>query len=341
MRIALKSFLIILLAMVAASAAQEAISVDSEVDRSSILIGDVFRYTVTITHAPEVQIQTPTLAANLGAFEIRDYTVHDPVEVDGQIVEKTDYMLSTFETGEYEIPPLEIGYTSAKDPTLRIIKTPPITIMVESLNPDEAGDIRDIKPPLVPPRDLRRLLLMAAVILLAILLAGFIFYYLKRRREGKGLLPTRQAPPRPAHEVALEALQRLVESDLLAEGKIKLYYSELSEIIRAYIENRFEIPALEMTTYQLLDNLTRRRFDSELIEMMREFLELCDLVKFAKYGPSQEEHDRATRIAFDFVEMTRPVEETEAAESEATETAEPVAEEEVHPTESPETERES
>ena len=302
-----KLFLLLFFLVCSVAFSQGAISIESDVDKANILIGDVFTYTVNIIHDGDVQIHTPALAQNLGMFEIRDYKVSEPAEQDGKIVEKTEYMLSTFDTGEYEIPPLEIGYTVGLDTILHIIKTKPILINVASLNPDEAGDIRDIKPPLEPPRSFARLIILVVIIVLAIAIALFLYYYFKRRKEGKALLPRRQKPPRPAHEIALEDLQKLVESDLLATGQVKQYYIELSEIIRLYIENRFSILSLEMTTDQLLGEMEREDLLPEYIETVKEFLISCDLVKFAKYIPSDKEDQDTTQLAFDFVEKSKLV----------------------------------
>lgn len=283
------------------------ITVDSQVDRSTILIGDVFRYSVIITHDPDVKIQSPSLAANLGQFEIRDYKVLQPVKTDSQVVEQTDYTLSTFDTGEYEIPPLKIDFTTAADSTVKSIKTKPIKINVQSLNPDQAGDIRDIKPPLEPAKQYGRIILLASIILAALLLALFIFYYIKRRKAGKSLIPRKEKPPRPAHEIALEALEKLVNNDLLAKGKVKEYYIELSDIVRQYIGNRYYIYAMEMTTSQLLNEMRSEGIDDEYVEMMQEFLNNSDMVKFAKYIPSDKETQKITQIAFDFVNKTKLV----------------------------------
>ncbi len=295
------------------------ISIESKVDRSSIHIGDVIRYSVIITHNPGVQLQTPSLAANLGMFEIRDYKVQEPRKESGKIIEQTDYLVSTFDTGEFEIPSLQIGYTAGGDTTRKFLKTEPIKIMVQSLNPDQAGDIRDIKMPLVPPREYKNLVLLITGIVFVLAIAFLVFYYLKRRKEGKSFLPKRQKPPRPAHELALEALEKLVAGDLLGTGKVKEYYIELSEIIRQYVEGRYFLDALEMTTTQLLDKMNQEQINADAIQMMREFLDACDLVKFAKYIPTNEETQIVTRLAFDFVQQTKlvisePVEETVTGE---------------------------
>ena len=153
------------------------ITVNSTVDQDRILIGDVITYSVIVERDADVDVLMPALAQNLGMFEIRDYEVLEPQKIDDKIVEQTNYLISTFDTGDYVIPELEINYRVQGDSTWQVIKTQAIDVYVESLNPDEAGDIRDIKPPLTPPRDYRRVVLMgilALLIIAAIILSSII-----------------------------------------------------------------------------------------------------------------------------------------------------------------------
>jgi hypothetical protein len=285
--------------------AQGTISIESKVDRSTIFIGDVIKYSLIINHDASAQIQTPTLAANLGMFEIRDYQILPPVNDKGLVKEQIDYLISTFDTGEYEIPQLEVQYKVGTDSAMRSIKTEAIKITVQSLNPDQAGDIRDIKPPLVPPRDYRRYMTIGLILLAVGAVIAFLIYCIRRRKRGESLIPKRHKPPRPAHEVALEALDKLVAGDLLAQGQIKSYYSELSDIVRRYIEDRYFIYAPEMTTRQLLAAMRSERLEEENIQMISDFLQPCDLVKFAKYSPDSTEIQQTTQLAFDFIHRTK------------------------------------
>jgi len=148
----------------AAAARQSSISIDSRVDKSAITIGDLITYTVEVTHDPEVQVVKPELAENLGAFEIRDYTVHEPFEQDGEIIERVDYIISTFDVGEFQIPPLVFHYTLPGDSVKQALQTQSFDIVVESMKPSEAGDIRDIKGPLDFPADYRELIIWTSVI---------------------------------------------------------------------------------------------------------------------------------------------------------------------------------
>ncbi|MBN1466020.1 hypothetical protein JXA02_09675 [candidate division KSB1 bacterium] len=287
--------------------AQGDIVVDSHVDRNKILIGDVIHYSVIVTRDKNLELLMPSTAENLGMFEIRDYAVREPRIVDDQIVEQVDYEISTFDTGDYLIPEVAIQYRAQGDSSWQTLMTEPHDIVVESLNPDEAGDIRDIKPPMTPPRDYARLIksVISGVLLLAVIL--FVLYYLKRRREGKSLIPMRGKPPRPAHEIALEALQRLRESDLLSSGKVKEFYTELSDIVRQYVEGRFYMPAMEMTTTQLVNVMREQNLPDKDIEKLNALLARSDLVKFAKLEPPADENTASLQLATDYVNETKLV----------------------------------
>lgn len=286
-------------------AQQGRILVESKVDKDRITIGDLVKYTVIITRDKDLKVEMPGLGANLGAFEIRDYNVSDPQEIDGKIVEKVEYIISTFETGEFEIPPLTIRYAAPGDTTRREIKTEKIKIFVESLKPSEAGDIRDIKGPVELKRTLRRLIYTLSAALAVALVGFFIFYYIKKKRAGEALIPKKIEPPRPAHEVAYEELEKLKNSDLLERGLIKEFYIELSDIIRRYLEGRYFIAAMELTTTELMEKLRTANLDQFDIDLIDEFLDLCDLVKFAKYVPSYEENNKALEQAYQIVDRTK------------------------------------
>ena len=92
-------------------------------------------------------------------------------------------------------------------------------------------------------------------------------------------------PPRPAHEIAYEELERIEGFNLIEQGLIKEFYTEVSEVIRRYVGHRYFIITMELTTAELVDSMMDAEIDEEHVETIRSFLEECDLVKFAKYIP--------------------------------------------------------
>ena len=294
------------------------ISLSSGVDKSRITIGDLITYTVEVTHDKNVKVEMPGMGANLGGFEIRDYRVHEPKIKGDKQISRWDYVISTFFTGEFEIPPLTITYTTPGDSTAKTLTTDKITIVVESVKPSEAGDIRDIKPPVEIPSNLwqqvRWFVVCGGLIGLAIL--GYVFY--RRWKAGKGLL-LRETPPRPPHEVALERLDILKDSDLLEKGEIKPFYSELSEIIRQYIEGRYYMVAMEMTTTEIRNGLLAAEVSKEEHGIFETILDRSDLVKFAKRIPSAEENEEVLDLAYEIIHRTKVIlEEAMVENSEGT-----------------------
>ncbi len=168
-------------------------------------------------------------------------------------------------------------------------------------------DIKDIKGPIYFPADYFFLIVILVIVALTAL--GFLIAYFFKKRAKRGI-KAYAVPPRPAHEVAYEALNALKAKSLPQSGKIKEYYSELSDIIRHYLENRFDLRAPEMTTEEFLYSL---RGSNDLTgshkNLLKQFLNHCDLVKFARYGPTQDEIDDSFSAAEKLVDETRRAEE--------------------------------
>ena len=307
-------FLLALVWAVVSGADRAPVSVSCRVDKAMITIGDLIRYTVAVAHDGSVQVELPGHGANLGGFEIRDYRIHDPKQEDGLFVSEAEYTISTFFTGDFEIPPLTVMYRLPGDTTRHVLTTDRIKIAVQSVKPSEAGDIRDIKPPVEIPRNWWLIALRAGIGLAfaGLGLGGYFFY--RRWKSGKGLLPVRLSPPRPPHEIALEALDRLKASGLPAQGEVKRFHIELSDIVRHYLFGRYFIPAMEMTTSDVLAGLSEADLNNGEHDLFRTFLEACDLVKFAKYIPPESEILGILDRAYEIVNRTKvEIEEPSAA----------------------------
>ena len=299
------SLFILLLFLINPLIAQEGqISISSAVDRDVITIGDLIHYKVSVTHDKGIKVEYPGLAVNLGVFEIRDYKIFKPEGIDKKIINKVEYIITTFDTGNYIIPPVTVSYFSS-DSVKMELKTDIIKIRVNSVKPSEAKDIKDIKTPMEIKLDYRRYIYYGLAGLGAALLAFIVIFYFRKRKRGENIIPKRRKPIKPAHIEALEELEKLKNSNLLSDGRVKEFYIIISEIIRRYIENRYFIYALEMTTNQVCDSLYNIDVGKENMELIYEFLSLCDLVKFAKYVPEESESKKIVEQAFDIINKTK------------------------------------
>jgi hypothetical protein len=280
------------------------IEVNSYVDSSLITIGDLITYTITIDYADSLAIEKPGEGVHLGQFEIKNYTIHEPVQKDNRIFQKYEYVISVYDTGRFVIPPFPIAYFP-KDSVSRyqLMEASAIPIYVKSVIADEERELRDIKKPLEIPFNYL-FVVSLAVIAVLVLVIGYLAYKFYKKRKQRGHLLKTAEPLKPAHEIALADIEYLLAERLLEKGEIKVFYSRLSEIIRRYIENRFYVLALEETSAEILAEVKEQDLSKEPYDLLQDFLELSDFVKFAKYIPSESESVRYIEMAKQFITDT-------------------------------------
>ncbi|HNQ69480.1 MAG TPA: hypothetical protein PKN32_13965 [Bacteroidales bacterium] len=146
------------------------------------------------------------------------------------------------------------------------------------------------------------------IILVAILIAAGLIYFLMFYKKNKKPIFMRVKPKLPAHVIALEKLEQIRKEKIWSQGKIKEFHVQITDVIREYIENRFNIYAVEMTTSEILqaiNNYTNTK-ESEKLKL-QQVLELADAVKFAKYRSLQNENDLSLSNSFEFVENTKEI----------------------------------
>ena len=277
------------------------VTVRARLDPDTTTIGTPFRYTMEITGPPALQIVFAQPTERLGEFDILDFGDTPPTTRDGLTVVTRWYRLAGWEPGHKEIesPPVQW-----RRPGGELTTAPPANVVmtIESVlaKAGSPTDIRDIKPPLEPPFYWRPYYIAAGA-LAALLFVAIAGYRALRRGERARVA----APPRPAHEIAIDDLERLRNRGLTEHRLFKEYYSALSGIVRAYLERRFSLRAPEMTTEEFL--LTTARGGSlqpAHRALLGEFLTESDLVKFARHVPTLADSERAYAAARRFVDET-------------------------------------
>ncbi|PIP67624.1 MAG: hypothetical protein COW92_05510 [Candidatus Omnitrophica bacterium CG22_combo_CG10-13_8_21_14_all_43_16] len=139
------------------------------------------------------------------------------------------------------------------------------------------------------------------LILIALAIAAFIYFKKKKIAEAKPIL-IQKSP----EGIAKDALRLLLEMNLIEKGLIKEYYIRLSDIIRAYIENRHKISAMDRTTWELYQEMRSKRIERMRVDNINDFLEDCDMVKFAKYTPDKKEIEDSYKKAAELISITAP-----------------------------------
>jgi len=283
----------------------QGITIETSVDRAEIYIGDMITYSLSIIHDSDVVLTPPPIGANLGSFDVKNYEDFGETRLEsGSIKTESRFMLTTFTTGDYIIPPIPVEFM-LPDSTKKILISEPMPIKVSSLLAEgsDTADIRDLKSPIEFKSSWPwwyYSILAAILILIVSLIMWRIF---RRVEEEKKPVDTRNP-----WEIAYEDLAFLKEKNLPAEGEYKQYYVELSDIFREFLQRTCNIPVLDMTTYEFMTAIDEREIDPELITRFRRFLEFADLVKFAKYIPENEKAVSDFDEACNMVDTVRAIE---------------------------------
>ncbi len=187
------------------------------------------------------------------------------------------------------------------------------TIPVNVDKPEEFYDIKDIwKPPFV----LADYYPLIYGILLALFLICVIAYIIKRIRNKQSLIPFKKPEPKlPPHEQAIKELDEIKQQKLWQQGRSKEYYTLITETLRRYIVDRFDINAMEMTSGEILDIIRKQHEADSVYENLKQILNLSDFVKFAKMNPLPDENDLSMVNAYLFINQTK-IEEVAVPEAE-------------------------
>ncbi len=291
---------------------QGSVELTATVDRAVVNPGDVITFTLKADYRPDISLELPEIADKFSDFRIVNSGISQPVRKGDRVVAERWYKLQADVAGSYVIEPIEVAY-NLQHGKQRTAKTPKIFLEVESLlaKRGEAHDIRDIKPPVSVPPSYGVFLLVLAILagtIALLLLSRKLFNRLRSRAQAK------RFAPKPAHEEALEALERLLKKRLIEKGHTRLFCFEISEIFRRYMQARFGIPALDLTTDEILPRVEGNGIIGERLKpIVREFLSDTDFVKFAKYQPTRNEIKRIIENTKTFINTSKVAPAAEAA----------------------------
>ncbi|MFK7982291.1 MAG: hypothetical protein AB8G86_20080 [Saprospiraceae bacterium] len=279
------------------------VAVSAKVDSTNMVIGDKFQLHLVTTIPQNAALESIDLTAlkEIENLDIEAETNWDTTQIGRELLLRKDLTLQVWDSGYYWIP--EIPFVLKQNGTSTIYKTNRIPINVASVilqDSIQLADIKDIIREEASWEDYLFLIIPFFMICFAVLA-----YYLWQRRQAQKAIPPLPEIKLPAHEIALTALTTLKGEKLWQQGDIKTYQSRLTYIIREYLENRYEVPALESTTDEILRSLKKVDFDNSWKDKLQNILQVADLVKFAKAKPPADFHDRVWQEAEDFVVATK------------------------------------
>jgi hypothetical protein len=277
-------------------------------EKDAITIGDQIKVELNVTVPAGSLVQWPLLADTLARnVEILRKSGIDTVSSGkDSFTLKQEIVVTSFDSGYYAIRPVIFKYNLKGDTLTYLTETNTVNLDVQTIRTDASKDIKPIKPPLKAPVTFRELLPWIVLVLFLIAAAAAIYFFLKRRKKATPTVTTRLKPTIPPYEAAMEALDSLRNKKLWQSGRVKEYYSELTDIVREYIELRFPVRALEMTTGEINEAMRTTEVSDSSRDKLFRVLSLADLVKFAKEQPLPMENENCMNQSIEFVRETRP-----------------------------------
>ena len=285
------------------------ISVKASIDTNKIFVGDQVQLKVKAFFPSKTLVKWPDLRDSLANnVEIVKKSKIDTVKKEGgSITLQQAITITSFDSGSFYIPQILFNFKNAGDTGFSELLTDSILLNVNTVKVDTTKAIRDIKGPLTVPWTFREMLPYIIGVIALVGIVWFIFYYLKKRRKGEKLIDFSK-PALPPHIIALQELKALQDKKLWQNSFVKAYYTELTDITRTYIEKRFTIAAMEMTTDEIVSSLKNIEMPATVNDKLGKMLVLADLVKFAKADPLPNEHELSINAAIEFVNSTKSVE---------------------------------
>ncbi|SER10270.1 hypothetical protein [Neolewinella agarilytica] len=294
--------------LLAQQSTNKAVLARAELAQTKIDIGDQIWLDVKISAPPGTRITAlPTGYMNtLEGLEVVSEKEMATISETPELLLQQRMLITSFDTGYIAIPPLPYIFTAA-DGRPDTAYTNDLLLHVRAFPVDEDNELRPIKPIIEEP--LNWLDFWPAYLILAL---GGIAYLLWTIRKRQSKVAPPPPPPPPADEVALAELLSLEKKGLWENNQVKEYYSELTRILREYLEGRFSVPAMEMTTRQITSELGRREnLDRLQRSELSELLQLSDMVKFAKAEPAANLHAKGLDRVREFVKDTGKMPEPE------------------------------
>jgi len=281
----------------------------AKLDSASIMIGDQIGMELGIKLPVNFVVEWPQYADTVTShIEVIKKQGIDTIRKDGNLVLSQLYTITSFDSGYFEIPPAEFRFHPAGDTSVKYT-TNTNTLFLNVTTP-VVDTTKAFKPIVGPVKEPYTFAEIFPWVLLGLVIIGgivFLIWYIRRKKKNKPLFVRKPKPALPPDVEAIQNLEELRLAKVWQQGKVKEYYTQLTDIMRHYFERRYMFDAPEMTSDEILEQLGEQRVNDEALGKIKDVMQLADLVKFAKAQPTPLENDLSLSHSIDFVKETKPV----------------------------------
>lgn len=286
------------------SFAQGDAKVTARMDAMQITVGDQARYFIEVQHNPSIsKINWPVFTDTFDHLEIVEKGKIDTLKQGGMVTYRQRLLITGFDSGVFKIPAFQFAVVpNTSNPY--VVQTDSFQLLVQTVAVDTTKEFKPIKNIIFVQSTWRDYIwYIVGGLLLVIIAVAVTIYILKNRKPAP---PAPKVPEIPLQDRFLKKLTDLETQQLWQKNQVKTYYVALTDIVRNYVEERFNTPAMELTTDDLLYKVQHHRELQPYYEQLSVILHTADLAKFAKGQPLPQEHFDAMEKAKQFVDSSRP-----------------------------------
>lgn len=301
-----KTLILILfvLALVQINSLAQKYTVNANLDSTVMWIGNQAHLTFEISQQPNLKVVLPIFSDSIiSGIELVERVKTDTTKTEnGSLVVNQKCVITSFKDSLYYIPsfPFVLNGDTVWSKSLTIKVVQPFKIDTAS------NTIADIKNVFDPKFNWIEFLKTLLLILLVAAILIVLFVYVRKYWMKKPLFEKKKEIVLPAHIIALNKLDAVKQEKAWQNGRYKEFHTELTDIIREYMESVFEINCMEMTSEEILSHLRiLKQKDNASFMNLQQILHVADLVKFAKFNPLPDEHELSLKNAYLFINQTK------------------------------------
>lgn len=305
MFIDLKKISFVILLMLSMLPIRAQVEVKTQIDSTEILIGQQAHITLDVTLKSGMKLVLPEFKPQQNitpGVEVVEQSVADTSSLgDDKLKISRVYTLTSFDENIYYIPAMNVK-VDGKDYKSKELALKVLTVEVDTLHPEKFYPPKDVQNNPFKWEDWSTIFWMGMILTALVILA---YYLYTRFKENKPIIAKVKFVKRLLpHQKAMNEIERIKANNLVSSDNQKEYYTQLTDTLRKYIEERFGFNAMEMTSSEIISSL-KSHGDNEMISELNQLFETADLVKFAKYSTLINENDNNLVNAIQYINSTK------------------------------------
>jgi len=280
------------------------VNVKASINKNQIEIGDAVELKLSATFNPtQTKVQFPIINDTFNHFEVIEKAKSDTVINREKSTITQTIIISNYDSGQWKIPSFTFGILPLQDSVPYILNSDSLLVNVNTIAVDTSKPfmpIMAIREAKMPMKTI--VMYVAGIIIIVAILRFLVWYFIKKYREKNNkpkekIIEIKLLP----HEKAMQNLAQLESQNLWQNGQEKIYHTLLTDTIRTYLEEQFNMDVFEKTSSELMQQIKKQKALSNSRQAVRSIFETADLVKFAKNKPSEEEHLQSMELAREII----------------------------------------